>query len=695
MSISGDLIRLHVNTYRQIHNSPPVAYHAGQASFAQARAQEILERGGVRLPASSRSEGENVLVFATAEADDTKVVKLAVDAWYQYFNDYDFSDPGNTDSSTEMFTQLIWKSTRRIGAGVARTSSQTGPQKSAVVVMRFDPPGNRIDRFATNVLPFGIDNLVLDDFYTKTQSDDRFLSINGLDSYVSLLEAGAIEAAEQRVHVFRDVVNEEFYRKYEVHDRFVALDAFFGLSNLLEGQYITESNVQSLLSDASLEADSNVSGLSNAVQDRVRDIYSNIHRIDSNVNELDTEFMSRLTSQITRFESLSNVLYREYYTEDQLHGKFATLSDLSNVADRTYNKLEMDEIFATASNLVALSNFIGDNFLDKNESDERYALQLDHDLLRNDLREDYYTRTVSDQKYAGAVDFRGLSNFVANDYMTRDESVRSFAAGSDLYALSNVLSQDYFDKQTSDTIFARSNVLLSLTELVDIHRQDHVSLSNAYVGTVLGNILCNIDGIDNDDKGLRFSIFPYRQDGHDKTSNIRFFNVSNVVDSGTGSSYQSNVELMRLREDGYVGIGTTDPQATLHVAGEVYSTLGFTQASDCNLKTDIRPIDDALTKICKIGGYTYRYRMLSEDTRLEREKNDVEVAQKKRRAGVLAQEVLHVLPEAVCKSGTTYGVDYGDIVALLIEAVKELCRVIIPGKLNPNQEESIFHTEKT
>lgn len=80
-------------------------------------------------------------------------------------------------------------------------------------------------------------------------------------------------------------------------------------------------------------------------------------------------------------------------------------------------------------------------------------------------------------------------------------------------------------------------------------------------------------------------------------------------------------------------------------------------ASDIRLKSNIKKIDGALDKIDKISGYTF----------------DMDG---KREAGIIAQEIKEVLPEVVGefeKDGEVYlNVDYPKIIALLVEAIKEL-----------------------
>jgi len=87
----------------------------------------------------------------------------------------------------------------------------------------------------------------------------------------------------------------------------------------------------------------------------------------------------------------------------------------------------------------------------------------------------------------------------------------------------------------------------------------------------------------------------------------------------------------------------------------------FGNISDIRQKENIKPIESALDKVSKLGGYTYNY--IGNDTPL---------------TGVIAQELLEVLPEAVYKTTDPdtneeiYAVRHGNIVGLLIEAIKEL-----------------------
>ncbi|MBV22821.1 MAG: hypothetical protein CMA53_01810, partial [Euryarchaeota archaeon] len=87
-------------------------------------------------------------------------------------------------------------------------------------------------------------------------------------------------------------------------------------------------------------------------------------------------------------------------------------------------------------------------------------------------------------------------------------------------------------------------------------------------------------------------------------------------------------------------------------------------ASDMRLKTSLEQIEGAVAKVCKLSGFTYEFNETGRGLDLPAG----------RHAGVSAQQVLEVLPEAVaCRPVDDFlTVKYEKLVPLLIEAVKEL-----------------------
>lgn len=104
----------------------------------------------------------------------------------------------------------------------------------------------------------------------------------------------------------------------------------------------------------------------------------------------------------------------------------------------------------------------------------------------------------------------------------------------------------------------------------------------------------------------------------------------------------------------------------LTVYGNAYVSATLTQSpSDRRLKTSIVPITDALMKVNKLNGVYFKW--------VQDEPNGIQFDDK-RHVGLMAQEVLSVLPEVVTNihDGKYLGVDYASIMPLLIEAVHEL-----------------------
>ena len=104
-----------------------------------------------------------------------------------------------------------------------------------------------------------------------------------------------------------------------------------------------------------------------------------------------------------------------------------------------------------------------------------------------------------------------------------------------------------------------------------------------------------------------------------------------------------------------------NPLMTISSSGNVTATA-FNTTSDVRLKENITNLDNSLDKICNIRGVNYNW------------KND---ETKTKTAGIIAQEVLEQIPEAVIDSDSEkLSVNYNSIIAYLIESVKELKREI-------------------
>jgi hypothetical protein len=115
-------------------------------------------------------------------------------------------------------------------------------------------------------------------------------------------------------------------------------------------------------------------------------------------------------------------------------------------------------------------------------------------------------------------------------------------------------------------------------------------------------------------------------------------------------------ERMRITSGGNILMGTSsDNGERLYVSGSIRATGTITANSDIRIKNNITKIENALEKVGQISGYTY-------NTNYD----------DKRHGGVIAQEIDKVFPEIVNTGNDgLMGVEYGNISALLIEAIKE------------------------
>ena len=107
---------------------------------------------------------------------------------------------------------------------------------------------------------------------------------------------------------------------------------------------------------------------------------------------------------------------------------------------------------------------------------------------------------------------------------------------------------------------------------------------------------------------------------------------------------------------GNILLGTeSDNGERLYVSGAIRATSTITANSDIRIKSNITKIENALEKVVQISGYTYNT-----------------TYDDKRHGGVIAQEIDKVFPEIVNTGNDgLMGVEYGNISALLIEAIKE------------------------
>jgi hypothetical protein len=134
---------------------------------------------------------------------------------------------------------------------------------------------------------------------------------------------------------------------------------------------------------------------------------------------------------------------------------------------------------------------------------------------------------------------------------------------------------------------------------------------------------------------------------------VTYADATGVISIGQSVGKTSSVSFKNLNTSGSItSIGAITSRGDI---------TAFASSSDVRKKENIIKIDNALEKVLSVSGYTYNF--IGDDRKI---------------TGVIAQEIEKVLPEAVYEiddesfGSKTKAVRYGNIVGLLIEAIKDL-----------------------
>jgi len=141
--------------------------------------------------------------------------------------------------------------------------------------------------------------------------------------------------------------------------------------------------------------------------------------------------------------------------------------------------------------------------------------------------------------------------------------------------------------------------------------------------------------------------------------------------------WQAGVRQAGIGTAGIATIGAVRAEGDVVTQGSVTAAGDVTAFSDQRVKVNVKPMQKALTKLQKLTGVTY-------------DRTDIKTD---RQAGLIAQDVQKVLPEAVREvvvdghGETRLTLNYNAVVGLLVQSVKELTnRVIELEKANGSAE---------
>ena len=194
----------------------------------------------------------------------------------------------------------------------------------------------------------------------------------------------------------------------------------------------------------------------------------------------------------------------------------------------------------------------------------------------------------------------------------------------------------------------RGNLNLYPTSTVNLGYGTSIKLATTSSGvSVTGNVQAS-NVIGNLATGTNGQQMEY---GDTAKTTLRFDADRWRLYAGAGSG-----EVFTVEQNGEVGIKDSSPSYELDVNGDIRATGDVIAFSDERVKENIVTIDNALDKVTKLRGVQFN-----------------KIGEDKKSVGVIAQEVLKVLPEVVAHDDRDmYSVAYGNMVGVLIEAIKEL-----------------------
>ncbi|XP_057290562.1 uncharacterized protein LOC130613240 [Hydractinia symbiolongicarpus] len=140
------------NFVRDLHLVQNLEWDADLASEAQKYAEVLAVENSIQHSQGAKNGyyGEN-LYKGFDGFKRTKSVAEAVYYWYLEIGLYDFNNPAPNLEEVGHFTELVWRSTGRVGCGYSVAEMYGGLM--TYIVCRYRPQGNLDGLFLQNVLP--------------------------------------------------------------------------------------------------------------------------------------------------------------------------------------------------------------------------------------------------------------------------------------------------------------------------------------------------------------------------------------------------------------------------------------------------------------------------------------------------------------------------------------------------------------
>ncbi|XP_065657273.1 uncharacterized protein LOC105846266 isoform X2 [Hydra vulgaris] len=145
-----NVLLAHNNKRRMHQDTPDLVWDSKLAVEAKDWATQIAKAGGLKHSSSS-NYGENLYYqWSSAKIDEKNALEKAVESWYSEIKDYNLRTH-KSSGTTGHFTQVVWKSSIKLGVGATSVSQNGG--YAVYVVGRYFPPGNYVGEYEKNVKP--------------------------------------------------------------------------------------------------------------------------------------------------------------------------------------------------------------------------------------------------------------------------------------------------------------------------------------------------------------------------------------------------------------------------------------------------------------------------------------------------------------------------------------------------------------
>lgn len=374
------------------------------------------------------------------------------------------------------------------------------------------------------------------------------------------------------------------------------------------------------------------------------------------------------------------------YNSDRLGGTLAASYLLSATAASTYLGVN-----ATAYNSSRLGNVLSSEFRTKAQNDALYlginstatnssqlggvpaasyltttagnaaylgktAVAADSSKLGGVVASAYLTESYADTKYATisgstADNALNLGGVPASAYLTEAEAAGIYlTVGGTAYSaarLGGTLASAYQTTSQADTKYlAAAGTAVNSNQLggTDSSHFPRLATANTFTNamTVNARLTPNVLTM-QDTRKIEF--------GNSVDAELYYDTSNSSIKLNLRSGSGINAGSFRIVDNGVTRF--TFDRAT----GDFTATGNITSTSDIRVKDKLQVIEEPLEKIKSLTGFTY-------------DRTDINT---KRQVGLVAQDVLSVLPEAVSEdSEGMLSINYGNLAGLFVEAIKEL-----------------------